>query len=58
MIPRSSKVIIIEASEPEGSAPASIAWQLAEDSKASTAAAPVCAAGEAAVGCQDELTKL
>uniref|UniRef100_A0A8C3CNT9 Cation-transporting ATPase n=1 Tax=Cairina moschata TaxID=8855 RepID=A0A8C3CNT9_CAIMO len=43
MIPRSSKVIIIEASEPEGSAPASIAWQLAEDSKASTAAAPVCA---------------
>uniref|UniRef100_U3I699 Cation-transporting ATPase n=1 Tax=Anas platyrhynchos platyrhynchos TaxID=8840 RepID=U3I699_ANAPP len=51
MIPKASKVIIIEASEPEGSAPASIAWQLAEDSKASTAAAPVCAAGEVAVGC-------
>uniref|UniRef100_A0A8B9IMM0 Cation-transporting ATPase n=1 Tax=Anser cygnoides TaxID=8845 RepID=A0A8B9IMM0_ANSCY len=37
MIPKASKAIIIEASEPEGSTPASIAWQLAEDSKASTA---------------------
>uniref|UniRef100_A0A8B9EFE4 Cation-transporting ATPase n=1 Tax=Anser cygnoides TaxID=8845 RepID=A0A8B9EFE4_ANSCY len=36
MIPKASKAIIIEASEPEGSTPASIAWQLAEDSKAST----------------------
>uniref|UniRef100_A0A8B9EBV6 Cation-transporting ATPase n=1 Tax=Anser cygnoides TaxID=8845 RepID=A0A8B9EBV6_ANSCY len=31
MIPKASKAIIIEASEPEGSTPASIAWQLAED---------------------------
>ncbi|XP_035400635.1 probable cation-transporting ATPase 13A5 [Cygnus atratus] len=47
MIPKASKVIIIEASEPEGSTPASIAWQLAEDSKASTAAAPVCVCANA-----------
>ncbi|XP_021249013.1 probable cation-transporting ATPase 13A5 isoform X3 [Numida meleagris] len=33
MIHEGSKVIIIEASEPEGSAPASIAWRLAEGSK-------------------------
>ncbi|XP_072200568.1 probable cation-transporting ATPase 13A5 isoform X1 [Excalfactoria chinensis] len=38
MIHEASKVIIIEASEPEGSTPASIAWRLAEDSKASAAA--------------------
>ncbi|NXC39711.1 AT135 ATPase, partial [Penelope pileata] len=37
MIHEASKVIIIEGSEPEGSAPASIAWQLAEGSKVSTA---------------------
>uniref|UniRef100_A0A8B9PET1 Cation-transporting ATPase n=1 Tax=Apteryx owenii TaxID=8824 RepID=A0A8B9PET1_APTOW len=32
-----SRVILVEASEPEGSAPASLSWQLAEDSKANTA---------------------
>uniref|UniRef100_A0A8C2TTM3 Cation-transporting ATPase n=1 Tax=Coturnix japonica TaxID=93934 RepID=A0A8C2TTM3_COTJA len=34
MIHEASKVIIVEASEPEGSTPASIAWRLAENSKA------------------------
>ncbi|XP_042734340.1 probable cation-transporting ATPase 13A5 [Lagopus leucura] len=38
MIHEDSKVIIVEASEPEGSAPASIAWRLAEGSKTSAAA--------------------
>ncbi|KAK4819376.1 hypothetical protein QYF61_001655 [Mycteria americana] len=38
MIHTGSKVILVKANEPEGSAPASIAWQLAEDSKANTAA--------------------
>uniref|UniRef100_A0A8C0C1Q9 Cation-transporting ATPase n=1 Tax=Buteo japonicus TaxID=224669 RepID=A0A8C0C1Q9_9AVES len=38
MIHTGSKVILIEANEPEGSAPASIAWQLAEDRKENTAA--------------------
>ncbi|XP_032633243.1 putative cation-transporting ATPase 13A5 isoform X4 [Chelonoidis abingdonii] len=33
MISKTSKVILIEASEPEGPAPASITWQLVEDSK-------------------------
>uniref|UniRef100_A0A8C0IIU2 Cation-transporting ATPase n=1 Tax=Bubo bubo TaxID=30461 RepID=A0A8C0IIU2_BUBBB len=33
MIHTGSKVILIEAKEPEGSAPASIAWRLAEDCK-------------------------
>jgi len=37
MIHMGSKVILVEANEPEGSAPASIAWRLAEDSKANTA---------------------
>uniref|UniRef100_A0A8C0FWQ9 Cation-transporting ATPase n=1 Tax=Bubo bubo TaxID=30461 RepID=A0A8C0FWQ9_BUBBB len=37
MIHTGSKVILIEAKEPEGSAPASIAWRLAEDCKANTA---------------------
>uniref|UniRef100_A0A663DQK1 Cation-transporting ATPase n=1 Tax=Aquila chrysaetos chrysaetos TaxID=223781 RepID=A0A663DQK1_AQUCH len=36
MIHTGSKVILIEANEPEGSAPASIAWQLAEDCKENT----------------------
>ncbi|XP_054838262.1 probable cation-transporting ATPase 13A5 [Eublepharis macularius] len=31
MISRSSRVILVEASEPEGSIPASISWQLVED---------------------------
>ncbi|POI32970.1 hypothetical protein CIB84_003278 [Bambusicola thoracicus] len=44
MIHETSKVIIIEASEPEGSTPASIAWRLAEGSKESAAApTEVCA---------------
>lgn len=38
MIHTGSKVILIEANEPQGSAPASIAWRLAEESKANTAA--------------------
>ena len=38
MIHIGSKVILVEANEPEGSTPASIAWRLAEDSKANTAA--------------------
>lgn len=38
MIHTGSKVILVEADEPEGSAPASIAWRLAEDCKANTAA--------------------
>lgn len=38
MIHTGSKVVLIEANEPEGSAPASIAWQLAEDRKENTAA--------------------
>ncbi|EMP27108.1 Putative cation-transporting ATPase 13A4 [Chelonia mydas] len=33
MISKTSKVILIEASEPEGPTPASITWQLVEDSK-------------------------
>uniref|UniRef100_A0A452HIJ8 Cation-transporting ATPase n=1 Tax=Gopherus agassizii TaxID=38772 RepID=A0A452HIJ8_9SAUR len=33
MISKTSKVILIEASEPEGPTPASITWQLMEDSK-------------------------
>lgn len=41
MIHEASKVIIVEASEPEGSTPASIAWRLAEGSKASAAAPTV-----------------
>uniref|UniRef100_A0A669PMZ4 Cation-transporting ATPase n=1 Tax=Phasianus colchicus TaxID=9054 RepID=A0A669PMZ4_PHACC len=41
MIHEASKVIIVEASEPEGSAPASIAWRLAEGSKTSAAAPSV-----------------
>ncbi|OXB63973.1 hypothetical protein ASZ78_014737 [Callipepla squamata] len=41
MIHEASKVIIVEASKPEGSTPASIAWRLAEGSKASTAAPSV-----------------
>uniref|UniRef100_A0A8C2TQX4 Cation-transporting ATPase n=1 Tax=Coturnix japonica TaxID=93934 RepID=A0A8C2TQX4_COTJA len=41
MIHEASKVIIVEASEPEGSTPASIAWRLAENSKASAAASSV-----------------
>uniref|UniRef100_A0A8C3PPZ2 Cation-transporting ATPase n=1 Tax=Calidris pygmaea TaxID=425635 RepID=A0A8C3PPZ2_9CHAR len=38
MIHTGSKVILIEANEPEGSSPASIAWRLAEESKTNTAA--------------------
>lgn len=38
MIHTGSKVILVEASEPEGSTPASIACRLAEDCEASTAA--------------------
>ncbi|XP_067398912.1 probable cation-transporting ATPase 13A5 [Emydura macquarii macquarii] len=37
MISKTSKVIIIEASEPEGPTPASITWQLMEDSKQNAA---------------------
>uniref|UniRef100_A0A8C3K5N5 Cation-transporting ATPase n=1 Tax=Calidris pygmaea TaxID=425635 RepID=A0A8C3K5N5_9CHAR len=37
MIHTGSKVILIEANEPEGSSPASIAWRLAEESKTNTA---------------------
>ncbi|XP_054242164.1 probable cation-transporting ATPase 13A5 [Indicator indicator] len=44
MIHTGSKVILVEANEPEGSAPASITWRLAEDCKANTAApSEVCA---------------
>ncbi|KFP34125.1 putative cation-transporting ATPase 13A5, partial [Colius striatus] len=38
MIHTASKVILVEANEPEGSTPASIAWRVAEDCKANTAA--------------------
>ncbi|XP_062458995.1 probable cation-transporting ATPase 13A5 [Pezoporus occidentalis] len=38
MIHTGSKVILVEAREPEGSTPASIAWRLAEDCEANTAA--------------------
>ncbi|XP_056215078.1 probable cation-transporting ATPase 13A5 isoform X1 [Falco biarmicus] len=38
MVHTGSKVILVEANEPEGSAPASIAWRLAEGCKANTAA--------------------
>ncbi|KAM9009092.1 LOW QUALITY PROTEIN: putative cation-transporting ATPase 13A5 [Ara ararauna] len=38
MIHTASKVILVEASEPEGSTPTSIAWQLADDCEANTAA--------------------
>ncbi|NXU59559.1 AT135 ATPase, partial [Turnix velox] len=41
MIHVGSKTILVEATEPEGSVPASIAWQLVEDSKANTAASHV-----------------
>uniref|UniRef100_A0A8C3XII9 Cation-transporting ATPase n=1 Tax=Chelydra serpentina TaxID=8475 RepID=A0A8C3XII9_CHESE len=37
MISKTSKVILIEASEPEGPTPASITWQLVEDSKQNAA---------------------
>ncbi|KYO40009.1 putative cation-transporting ATPase 13A2 isoform A [Alligator mississippiensis] len=37
MIPKSSPVILIEANEPEGTTPASITWQLMEESKQATA---------------------
>ncbi|KFV75437.1 putative cation-transporting ATPase 13A5, partial [Dryobates pubescens] len=44
MIHTGSKVILVEANEPEGSAPASITWRLAEDCKANTAVpSEVCA---------------
>ncbi|XP_064008986.1 probable cation-transporting ATPase 13A5 [Pogoniulus pusillus] len=44
MIRTGSRVILVEADGPEGSAPASIAWRLAEDCKANTAApGEVCA---------------
>uniref|UniRef100_A0A8C4V897 Cation-transporting ATPase n=1 Tax=Falco tinnunculus TaxID=100819 RepID=A0A8C4V897_FALTI len=36
MVHTGSKVILVEANEPEGSAPASIAWRLAEGCKANT----------------------
>uniref|UniRef100_A0A672VE82 Cation-transporting ATPase n=1 Tax=Strigops habroptila TaxID=2489341 RepID=A0A672VE82_STRHB len=36
MIHTGSKVILVEANEPEGSTPASIAWRLAEDCEANT----------------------
>ncbi|XP_053896635.1 probable cation-transporting ATPase 13A5 isoform X2 [Malaclemys terrapin pileata] len=38
MISQTSQVILIEASEPEGPTPASITWQLVEDSKQNAAA--------------------
>lgn len=38
MIHMGSKVILVEANEAQGSAPASIAWRLAEDCEVKTAA--------------------
>ncbi|XP_009680413.2 probable cation-transporting ATPase 13A5 isoform X1 [Struthio camelus] len=37
LVHRASRVIVIEANEPEGSTPASLSWQLAEDGKTSAA---------------------
>ncbi|XP_074887740.1 putative cation-transporting ATPase 13A5 [Buteo buteo] len=55
MIHTGSKVILIEANEPEGSAPASIAWQLAEDRKENTAAlCEVCANTEEKITLEGE----
>ncbi|NXL84613.1 AT135 ATPase, partial [Alectura lathami] len=55
MIQETSTVIIVEASEPEGSTPASITWQLAEGSGAS-AAAPweVCANAQEEISLEGE----
>ncbi|OXB75614.1 UNVERIFIED_CONTAM: hypothetical protein H355_001258 [Colinus virginianus] len=53
MIHEASKVIIVEASEPEGSTPASIAWRLAEGSKASTAAPSVSTAKGGLLGARE-----
>ncbi|XP_075617344.1 putative cation-transporting ATPase 13A5 isoform X2 [Balearica regulorum gibbericeps] len=55
MIHAGSKVVLIEANEPEGSAPASIAWRLAEDCKANTAApCEVCANTEEKITLEGE----
>ncbi|XP_069648488.1 probable cation-transporting ATPase 13A5 isoform X4 [Haliaeetus albicilla] len=55
MIHTGSKVILIEANEPEGSAPASIAWQLAEDRKENTAVlCEVCANTEEKITLEGE----
>ncbi|XP_049658900.1 probable cation-transporting ATPase 13A5 isoform X3 [Accipiter gentilis] len=55
MIHTGSKVVLIEANEPEGSAPASIAWQLAEDRKENTAAlCEVCANTEEKITLEGE----
>ncbi|XP_074447046.1 putative cation-transporting ATPase 13A5 isoform X2 [Larus michahellis] len=55
MIHTGSKVILIEANEPQGSAPASIAWRLAEESKANTAAPhEVCANTEEKITLEGE----
>ncbi|XP_009881727.1 PREDICTED: probable cation-transporting ATPase 13A5 [Charadrius vociferus] len=55
MIHMGSKVILIEANEPEGSAPASITWRLAEESKANTAAPrEVCANTEEKITLEGE----
>ncbi|NWQ98581.1 AT135 ATPase, partial [Burhinus bistriatus] len=55
MIHAGSKLILIEATEPEGSTPASITWRLAEESKASTAAPhEVCANTEEKITLEGE----
>ncbi|NWU64687.1 AT135 ATPase, partial [Pterocles burchelli] len=56
MIHMGSKVILVEASELEGSASASIAWRLAEDSKANTAApSEACANTEETITLEGEM---
>uniref|UniRef100_A0A8C3P8I0 Cation-transporting ATPase n=1 Tax=Chrysemys picta bellii TaxID=8478 RepID=A0A8C3P8I0_CHRPI len=45
MISQTSQVILIDASEPEGPTPASISWQLVEDSKQNAAALTVSTTG-------------
>ncbi|PKU47631.1 hypothetical protein llap_2097 [Limosa lapponica baueri] len=55
MIHTGSKVILIEANEPEGSTPASIAWRLAEERKTNTAAPrEVCANTEEKITLEGE----
>uniref|UniRef100_A0A8C4V8R3 Cation-transporting ATPase n=1 Tax=Falco tinnunculus TaxID=100819 RepID=A0A8C4V8R3_FALTI len=54
MVHTGSKVILVEANEPEGSAPASIAWRLAEGCKANTEAPHVSTAREERITLEGE----